>query len=622
MMYDLTKDGDFYNLTIDIPLNSTAGITYTVYFNDTANNPNSSLAMVITVTDDDAPTYNWIIQPTDANTGDSVVVSLEALDNIGVASYKINIDGTEYDLTQDGDFYNYTINVPSDSTASIVYNITFTDAAGNLVTTPDTIITVTAQDNEQPNFIWILHPDTGTTGDALEISLLATDNVGITLYMIDIDGTQHDLVRDGDYYNYTFILPTDSTTDVTYFVFFNDDANNPIAAPDTIITVTDNDAPTGLVDTSDTTATTGDSFNFEVDATDNIGIHEVHVVYWFGTGTPTNATMTGTGPYNLDITIPSDSLDTLHYYFTIGDEAGNWLMGTQVDISITDNEAATISNEASDESGKEGEEFTFQIDASDNVGISQVRVAYWFGDDESQKQFITLTATDGTYSGSFTPEQSGTMNYYFEVTDAGGTILESDDNTVDVASAPEEEEEGLNPLLIILPIIVIIILLLLFLLMRKKKEEELPPEVAEEEEEMLEEDLLEGEELEEEGLEEGEETEGFEEGEGEFEGQFEEGEAGEDLDEGVEEEPSDEFEVEEQPGEEPEWEEAEKEGGGEVEEEPSEEFEPEEEAGEGAEPEEETVPEDTTDEGDSENQPEDKAEEKKSDELDDILDGL
>jgi len=605
-MYDLIKDGDYYNLTIDIPIDSIADITYTVYFNDTANNPNSSLPITITVTDDDAPTYNWVLQPDTANTGDTMVVSLEALDNIGVTSYKINIDGTEYDLTNEGDFYNYTINIPSDSTASITYNITFTDAAGNPVTTPDTTITVTSPDNEAPNYFWVLNPNTGTTGDPVHISLVATDNVGITIYQIDIDGTQHDLVKDGDYYNYTFIISSDSTTDVTYFVYFNDDANNANATPDTTIIVTDNDAPTGLVDTSDSTAATGGTFTFEVDATDNIGIHEVHVVYWFGFGTSINATMNGTGPYTFNITIPSDSLDTLHYTFTISDAAGNWLVVPAVNIIITDDQAATLSNEASDESGKEGEVFTFQIDASDNVGISQVRVAYWFGDDESQKQFITLSATDGTYSGSFTPEQSGTMNYYFEVTDNGGNTIESDDYTVEVASKAKEDE-GVNPVLFIIPVIVIIILLLFFLLTRKKKEEEVPPEVIEGEEDLLDEDLLEGEELEEgvepeEDLEEGEEIEGFEEGEEEIEGEFEDGEPDEELGDSVEEDPSEDFDLEEETEEGTEPEEGEE--GGEFEEEPAEESEPV----------------DTQDEGDE--QQKEKSEEKKKDELDEILDGL
>jgi hypothetical protein len=542
------------------------------------------------------------------------------------------------------------------------------DEVGNTITTADTQITITVGDNEAPSYTWVLHPYIGTTGDSVEISLMATDNVGITAYQINIDGTLHDLEKDGDYYNYTFIAPSDDLTDIIYIIIFNDDASNEITLPDTTITVLDNDAPTDLVDTSDTTAITGDTFTFEVDASDNIGIDEVHVVYWFGTGNSTSATMTGTGPYTLEITIPSDSLDTLHYSFTISDAAGNWLVEGAVDITITDNEPATVSNEASDESGKEGEAFTFQIDASDNVGVSQVRVAYWFGDDESQKQFITLTETDGTYSGSLTPEQGGTMNYYFEVTDTVGNTVESDDYTANVASAPKEEEDGLNPMLIILPIIVVVLILLFFLITRKKKEEEVPPEVAEGE--ISEEEAMEMGLEPEEGLEEGE---GFEEGEVEFEEGMEEESLGEtEWEEGgieeeggaepgeefeVEEEPSEEFELEEESGEEPEWEEAEveEEGGEEfeVEEEPSEEFELEEESGEGAEPEvdageevreeppseegegeveseeepaEETKTGDTEEEKpdaiESEEQPGEEPEEKETDELDDILNGL
>ncbi len=581
-LYDLIKDGDYYNYTIDIPLNSTSSITYFIVLNDSADNSNIVPDTIITVTDDDAPTFDWVLQPTAANTGDSVDVSIQAIDNIGVATYQINIDGTIYDMTKDGDYYNYTINIPSDSTASITYNITFTDAAGNPITTPDTVITVTALDEEAPTYIWVLHPDSGTTGESVQISLLATDNVGITTYQINIDGTLYDLEKDGDYYNSTINIPPGSTASITYDVTFNDAANNPNATGGTVITVTDNDAPASLTDTSDTSATTGETFTFEVDASDNIGIHEVHVVYWFGTGSPTNSTMSGTGPYNLDITIPSNSLDTLHYYFTISDEAGNWLVGTQEDITITDDEAATVSNEASDGSGKVGKAFRFQIDVSDNIGVSQVRVAYWFGDDESQKEFLELSETDGTYSGSITLDQSGTLHYYFEVDDIAGNTFESDEYSVNVASAPkEEEEEALNVLLLILPLIIIVIIVLLLLLTRRKKEE--PEAIPEEGEKELEEEELEGEP--------GEELEGEEEPLEEIE---EEEAIPEPEEEGFEEESGEELEGEEEPTEEGIAEEQE-------------------------EPETEDMSEEEPGEGEFEEEAEEKSEEEKPDELDKIL---
>jgi hypothetical protein len=152
-------------------------------------------------------------------------------------------------------------------------------------------------------------------------------------------------------------------------------------------------------------------------------------------------------------------------------------MSTRI-VQVVDNTPGTLSNDQSDTNGKEGIEFGFQIDASDNVGISEVMVAYWFGDDESKKVFLPLTGADGTYSGSVTPQEDGTLHYYFVVADEGGNTFESDENAVSIGAKPEEDEAGdvLIPWILVV-LLIIVILLLLFLMMRKKKEEEGPSEV-------------------------------------------------------------------------------------------------------------------------------------------------
>jgi hypothetical protein len=691
VLYDLVKDGDYYNFTFDVPPDSVADIIYSIILNDSANNPNTIPGTTITVSDNDPPTlvvdnsditattgdqfhyeiniidniginqtnfiywfgsdpFNiivffgpgpwggnisvpidsletlhykiasfdfygnwytlpqvnisvidndapeliWISQPTSGTPGESVLVSIMATDNIGVANYTITINGTTYDMVKDGDYYNYTYMIPNGSSLDISYSVTFSDAAGNSNTTLDTLITITGLDFVAPTYTWIEQPTSGTTGESVFISLMATDDSGIIYYKIEIDGVLYDLTKDGDYYNFTINIPGDSLTGVTYKVIFNDTANNANITSDTTIIITDNDDPLDLVDDSDTTATTGDSFTFEFDASDNIGLAEAEIFYWFGTGSETSEVVTGSGPFTFTITVPSDSLDelhyyvviedaagneltgstnditvtdndnpfdiidnsqdtattgddftfnvnasdnigiveveiyywfgdgdetelsitgsgpfthtitlptdsteTLHYYFVIIDAADNELIGSQVDVTITDNDPATISNDQTDTTPEVGEELTFQINASDNIGVSQVRVAYWFGDDETQKQFITLTEEIGTFSGSFTPEESGTLNYYFEVTDSAGNIQEGSQQSAQIASEPEEEEEPVILPWILIVIIIIVIVLFFFLMSKKGKDEEDIPKV---------EDDLEAEEAEPEGevLEEGE----------------------------------------------------------------------------------------------------------------------
>jgi len=96
-----------------------------------------------TLADTEAPTYTWIARPTAGTTGETVLVNLTATDNVGVTLYNIMVDGVAHVMTKNGDYYTYTINIPSGSTASIVYNCTFGDAAGQTTTTLDTTITVT-----------------------------------------------------------------------------------------------------------------------------------------------------------------------------------------------------------------------------------------------------------------------------------------------------------------------------------------------------------------------------------------------------------------------------------------------------------------------------------------------
>jgi hypothetical protein len=594
ILYDLTKDGDYYNYTINIPPDSLAGITYSLIINDSANNPNIIPGTGIVVTDNDAPTYNWVEKPMGGLVGSSVLVSLNAYDNIGIINYTIYIDGVPFDMVKDGDYYNYTIDIPPGAPVDVIYNVTFRDAAGYIVETGDTAIDVISVDDIAPEISWILQPVTGTTGESVLVSLLATDNIGITYYKIDIDGTLYDLIKDGYYYNYTITIPTDSLASITYNVIFNDSANNPNSTASNLITVTDNDAPTYTWVLQPSAGTAGESVLVSLLATDNIGVTSYKIeidgtsydlikdgdYYNYTINLPPgssdsitydiifkdaadNEIATGdtlitvtitvdneppdyewilhpdagtTGDsllvsllatdnigityfkisidgtlydlvkdgnyYNYTINIPSDNTASITYFVVFNDSANNPNTAVDTIITVTDNDPGTISNDQSDDTGKEGEEITFQIDASDNIGVSQVRVAYWFGDDESQKKFLTLTEDNGTYSGSFTPDESGTLNYYFEVTDAAGNVHEGTQASVQITSEPKEEEEATVLPWILVIIIIIVILIFFFLMTKKRKGEEGISEVeeglgAEEAEEEPEGEVLEeGEEIE------------------------------------------------------------------------------------------------------------------------------
>ncbi|MGC9307805.1 MAG: maltotransferase domain-containing protein [Thermoplasmatota archaeon] len=124
-------------------------VYYVISAVDVVGNWNHTTTKTVTAGDDTAPSYTWMEQPTEGTTGESVLVQLRVIDDVAVTSYTINVSGATYDMEKDGDYYSYTLAVPSDSTADVTYRCIFADAAGNTNATPE--VTVSVTDNDQPD---------------------------------------------------------------------------------------------------------------------------------------------------------------------------------------------------------------------------------------------------------------------------------------------------------------------------------------------------------------------------------------------------------------------------------------------------------------------------------------
>jgi len=133
--------------------------------------------------DTEKPTYTWI-PTTSGTTGEPALVNISATDNVAVTVYNITIDGVEQEMTKNGDYYTYTIDIPLTSTADIIYNCMFEDAYGNSNATGDTTITVT--DNDDPEISDVsLSPTTVTAGASITVTVTASDNIGIVTVTAD-----------------------------------------------------------------------------------------------------------------------------------------------------------------------------------------------------------------------------------------------------------------------------------------------------------------------------------------------------------------------------------------------------------------------------------------------------
>jgi len=310
------------------------------------------------------------------------------------------------------------------------YRVTAVNSAGESLPTRTVI-----SDSDPPVLYSDASDGSGTTGEMFHFQINATDNVGVADVRIEYwfgTGTHTNSTMPGTGpYTYSMTIPSGSTDTLHYIFHAVDNAGNWANTSRKDVTITDNDDPVFGEDTSDPGATTGDPFRFEIAVTDNIGIDHVDVIYWFGTGSRTNITMTGTGPYTYSMTIPSDSNDTLHYYFNASDAAGNRASTTRVDLNITDNDLPYFGTDSTPGTGTTGDPFRFNITVTDNIAVSTVTVEYWFG---------TGAHTNSTMTGSaffvhdiVIPSGSlDVLHYLFHAADDAGNWVRTSTGNVTV----------------------------------------------------------------------------------------------------------------------------------------------------------------------------------------------
>ncbi len=219
---------------------------------------------------------------------------------------------------------------------------------------------------------------------------------------------------------------------------------------------------------SDSSGTTGDAFSFSIAITDNIDVSGVYIGYWFGSGSQTNLSMSGTGPYTFSISIPFNSIHTLHYIFHASDSGGNWGETFQTDITITDNVSPVFGTDGSDSSGTTGETFSFSIFVTDNIGVTEVYVEYWYGTG-SQTNVSMFGTGPYNYSISIPSDSTDTLLYIFHATDSGGNWVETSQTEVTITD--KKPIEGWILGIISVCIIILLIIIGLVIISRRKRQE-------------------------------------------------------------------------------------------------------------------------------------------------------
>ncbi len=173
-------------------------------------------------------------------------------------------------------------------------------------------------------------------------------------------------------------------------------------------------------DNSDTEATTGDPFTFNVSISDDERrVTNANVLFRYGNFSYTNVSLEGNGSYTYTTYVPIFSLLPITYYFYATDYALNVNITVPRTVEVRDNDCPVFNRDLSWKSGTTGEPVTFEVDVRDNIGVSSVQVEYW-GEGDHLIANMSETGPDRYSVTVNVPLDTVKMNYVFHAVDTSG----------------------------------------------------------------------------------------------------------------------------------------------------------------------------------------------------------
>ena len=303
-----------------------------------------------------------------------------------------------------------------------------------------------------PQVLNVTAPEVATTGDLFSILASVYDNVRIANVTVEYwfgdsqDHINQSAVRSsGDEQNGTWnvgiAIPSDSTEPLHYIVHVRDTMDFLVSTMEVVVLVIDDDPPSMLRDGSDSLATTGDPFLFLVDVVDNINLTSVRVEYWYGSGVPENVSLIdGIGDkWSLTVRTPTDSTDMLHYFFYAADVSNNVITSPTRDVTVRDDDLPVIGEDVTLLQAFTGDEFTFAVNAFDNIEVGEVEVSYSYGERTTAKMHLS-DAGGGMWEATITTEHTlEDIEYVIVVRDTSGNENETDPRTVTIIDNDDPE---------------------------------------------------------------------------------------------------------------------------------------------------------------------------------------
>jgi len=417
---------------ISIPQNSTASLSYRFHAWDSGREART-IVKTVTVTDDDPPSIVDDFTPMNATTYDDHTFSVRAEDNIGVTRVNVEYwygqDGTHTNVTmtsKGSGVWEHTILTPLDSLETIHYFFYCRDGAKNDFTS--SIRNVSVIDDDAPLFISDSTPDEGTTGEPFEFMIEVEDNVAISQVLVEYwyvgstvkeNRSMEQVSTFG--WSMTVTIPLNRSGIIQYQVTAWDSSLNQVTWDINNVTILDNDDPVITKDHTPSTTTTGEVLEIQVEASDNIGVAQVLLVSWFGTGgaRSQSALVEGpTGTWGTPLSIPGDSTEVLYYQVRVLDTSSNQVTSSTREVVVMDNDPPIFTEDLSTRSATTGGEVVLSICATDNIGIANVLVRYQFGEGAwVQEDIILSSGPPWNHVLAVPMNEVAPLNYQFQVMD-------------------------------------------------------------------------------------------------------------------------------------------------------------------------------------------------------------
>ncbi len=286
-----TGDNWSYSINISDTLDD---LHYRYHLKDGSNNWNHSTSWTLSIVDNDGPTLVSDTTPSSIDLGDTITFSVQASDNIDVASVNISYsrdDGgwSPLALVYGGGVWSGTLS--PNSSGIISYKIMIKDSSENQFISDITSISVSAQEPTLPVFLQDNTPSTGTTGEKVTFSISMVDagnltNVTVEYWTNATDHVNKTMALQGGSFIQTYTVPSGSVASIHYIfsATFDDVVWNQTSSRS--ITITDNDPPRAVISALGPYQV-GDVLTLVAStSSDNIGItHYKWIVEYGGSGT-------------------------------------------------------------------------------------------------------------------------------------------------------------------------------------------------------------------------------------------------------------------------------------------------------------------------------------------------